>query len=191
VTVSAITSLGFAQAGPARLADHLRGHWAIEMLHQLRDVTFCEDASQVRTGAGPHVIATLPNLVIGMHGRAGQPRRRPTTPRPRPHPPLATLAIPREQPRSTTTPGRWAPSGPGRVGSADLFQAQVENLPDDVLGDRLGLGEADRALGQVVAGKPALDRSDHLRAEREQAQVVLEGAKPSSGLRLYRNAGMP
>jgi hypothetical protein len=52
---------------------------------------------------------------------------------------------------------------------ADFFQAQVENLPDDVLGDRLGLGEADRALGQIVAGKPALDRSDHLRAEREQA----------------------
>jgi hypothetical protein len=46
VTVSAITSLGFAQASPARLADLLRGHWAIEALHHLRDVTFCEDGSQ-------------------------------------------------------------------------------------------------------------------------------------------------
>jgi hypothetical protein len=31
VTVYAITSLGFAQASPARLADLLRGHWAIEI----------------------------------------------------------------------------------------------------------------------------------------------------------------
>jgi hypothetical protein len=30
VTVSAITSLTFAQANPARLADYIRGHWAIE-----------------------------------------------------------------------------------------------------------------------------------------------------------------
>jgi len=71
VTVSAITSLGFAQASPARLADLLRGHWAIEALHHLRDVTFAEDASQVRTCAGPHVMATLRNLVIGMLSWAG------------------------------------------------------------------------------------------------------------------------
>jgi hypothetical protein len=71
VTVYAITSLPFAQASPARLADLLRGHWAIEALHHLRDVTFAEDASQVRTGAGPHVMATLRNLVIGMLSWAG------------------------------------------------------------------------------------------------------------------------
>jgi hypothetical protein len=35
------------------VADLLRGHWAIEALHQLRDVTFVEDASHVRSGAGP------------------------------------------------------------------------------------------------------------------------------------------
>jgi hypothetical protein len=56
---------------PARLADLLRGHWAIEALHHLRDVTFCEDASQVRTGAAPHVMAVLRNLVIGVLSRAG------------------------------------------------------------------------------------------------------------------------
>jgi predicted transposase YbfD/YdcC len=71
VTVYAITSLGFAQARPARLADLLRGHWAIEALHQLRDVTFCEDASQVRSGAGPSVMACLRNLVIGVLCRVG------------------------------------------------------------------------------------------------------------------------
>jgi hypothetical protein len=71
VTVYAVTSLTHAQASPARLADLLRGHWAIEALHHLRDVIFAEDASQVRTGSGPHVMATLRNLVIGVLCRAG------------------------------------------------------------------------------------------------------------------------
>jgi predicted transposase YbfD/YdcC len=53
VTVYAITSLSFELARPARLADLLRGHWAIEALHHIRDTTFCEDASHVRTGGGP------------------------------------------------------------------------------------------------------------------------------------------
>ena len=48
-----ITSLSFAQPSPARLADLLRGHWTIEALQHVRDVTFAEDASQVRTGAAP------------------------------------------------------------------------------------------------------------------------------------------
>ena len=72
VIVYAITSLAFAQASPARLADVLRGHWAIENgLHYLRDVTFAEDGSQVRTGAGPQVMACLRNLVIGALSHAG------------------------------------------------------------------------------------------------------------------------
>jgi hypothetical protein len=66
VTVYAITSLPFEQASPARLADLLRGHWAMEALHHLREVTFAEDASQVGTGAEPSVMATLRNLVIGV-----------------------------------------------------------------------------------------------------------------------------
>jgi predicted transposase YbfD/YdcC len=53
VTVDAITSLTHAQASPARLADLIGGHWAIEALHHLRDTTFAEDGSQVRTGAAP------------------------------------------------------------------------------------------------------------------------------------------
>jgi hypothetical protein len=71
VTVYAVTSLPFEQASPARLADLLRGHWAIEALHHLRDVTFAEDASQVRTGTGPSVLACLRNLAIGVLCRAG------------------------------------------------------------------------------------------------------------------------
>jgi Transposase DDE domain len=72
VIVYAVTSLTFAQASPARLADLLRGHWAIENgLHYVRDVTFSEDASQVRTGTAPQVMATLRNLAIGALSRAG------------------------------------------------------------------------------------------------------------------------
>jgi Transposase DDE domain len=72
VTIYAVTSLTFAQASPARLADYLRGHWAIENgLHYLRDTAFAEDGSQVRTGAGPHVMACLRNLAIGALCGAG------------------------------------------------------------------------------------------------------------------------
>jgi hypothetical protein len=71
VTVYAVTSLTHAQASPARLADLIRGPRAVEALHHLRDVTFAEDASPVRTGSGPHVMATLRNLVIGVLCRAG------------------------------------------------------------------------------------------------------------------------
>ncbi|MFL5795055.1 MAG: ISAs1 family transposase [Actinomycetota bacterium] len=72
VTAYAITSLPFAQASPARLADLIRGHWAIENgLHYIRDVTFAEDGSQVRTGTAPQVMACLRNLVIGVLSRAG------------------------------------------------------------------------------------------------------------------------
>jgi hypothetical protein len=71
MTVYAVTSLTFAQARLARLADLLRGHRAIEALHHLRDVTIAEDGSQARSGAGPSVMACLRNLVIGVLCRAG------------------------------------------------------------------------------------------------------------------------
>ena len=61
----------FAQASPARLADLIRGHWTIENgLHYVRDVTFAEDASQVRAGTAPQVMACLRNLAIGALSRA-------------------------------------------------------------------------------------------------------------------------
>jgi predicted transposase YbfD/YdcC len=95
VIVYAVTSLSFVQAGPARLADLLRGHWAIEALHHLRDVTFCEDSSQVRTGAAPNVMACLRNLAIGMLSRAGRVNVAAAVRRHArdPHRPLATLGI--------------------------------------------------------------------------------------------------
>lgn len=66
MTVYAITNLSAYQASPAHLADYLRGHWRIEALHHIRDVTYGEDASQIRTGNGPRVMASLRNLAIGI-----------------------------------------------------------------------------------------------------------------------------
>jgi hypothetical protein len=60
------------QARPEELAAWIRGHWQIENgLHWVRDVTYAEDMSQVRTGAGPQVMATLRNLAISLHRLAG------------------------------------------------------------------------------------------------------------------------
>jgi predicted transposase YbfD/YdcC len=66
-TVYAITSLTVIQARPAELARIARGHWGIEdRLHWVRDVTYDEDRSQVRTGNGPRVMASLRNLAIAI-----------------------------------------------------------------------------------------------------------------------------
>ena len=64
-TVCAVTSLAATQARPAELAAIVRGHWLIEdRLHWVRDMDWDEDRSQVRTGNGPRVMASLRNLVI-------------------------------------------------------------------------------------------------------------------------------
>jgi hypothetical protein len=86
VTVYAITSLTAAQARPARMADYIRGHWGIEALHHIRDVTLAEDASQVCTRTAPRPMASLRNLaiaVLGAHGHrniAAALRYTPATP---------------------------------------------------------------------------------------------------------------
>jgi len=72
--VYAITDLRDDVAGPAVLARLARGHWAIEnKIHYVRDVTFAEDASRIRTGNAPRVMATLRNIAIGLARAAGQP----------------------------------------------------------------------------------------------------------------------
>lgn len=65
-TVYAVTSLAAHQASPAQLAAWIRGHWRIEALHHIRDVTYSEDASQTRTRNGPRVMATLRNATTGI-----------------------------------------------------------------------------------------------------------------------------
>ncbi|WP_225860530.1 hypothetical protein [Streptomyces triticiradicis] len=73
-TVYAVTGLTAEQAGPAQLARLIRGHWTVEALHHVRDVTFIEDAppasdrgtpTRLRTGNTPRAMATCRNLAIG------------------------------------------------------------------------------------------------------------------------------
>jgi hypothetical protein len=63
-----VTSLAPSKAAPVDLLKLNRGHWKIEnSLHWVRDVTFDEDRSQIRTGVAPRMMATLRNLAISLH----------------------------------------------------------------------------------------------------------------------------
>ncbi|MFJ6068386.1 ISAs1 family transposase [Streptomyces tendae] len=60
-----ITSADAHTAPPELLATWVQSHWEIEnRLHWVRDVTFDEDRSQVRTGNAPRVMAGLRNTAI-------------------------------------------------------------------------------------------------------------------------------
>ena len=68
----AITSLPPERAGAAALLRLLRGHWGIENgAHHVRDVTFDEDRSQIRSGAAPQAVAACRNLAIALLRRRG------------------------------------------------------------------------------------------------------------------------
>jgi predicted transposase YbfD/YdcC len=65
--VYVITSADHKGAPPATLAAWVQGHWGIEnQLHWVRDVTYDEDRSQVRTGNAPQVMATIRNTAISL-----------------------------------------------------------------------------------------------------------------------------
>ena len=67
-----ITSLGPADADPARLLALRRGHWAIEnRLHRQKDIAFGEDASLIHLGHGPTVMALLRDAAITLLHGAG------------------------------------------------------------------------------------------------------------------------
>jgi predicted transposase YbfD/YdcC len=60
-----ITNLPSGHTHPAQVAAYVRNHWHIEnRLHWVRDVTYREDHSRVRTGNAPRVMASLRNLAI-------------------------------------------------------------------------------------------------------------------------------
>lgn len=70
--VYGVTSLSAERATPERLLELVRGHWAIEnRSHWVRDVTYDEDRSQVRSGSIPQVLAALRNTAIGLLRSAG------------------------------------------------------------------------------------------------------------------------
>lgn len=67
-----ITTLAPSQASPERLLELNRGHWSIEnRSHYVRDVTFGEDRSRLRTGNAPQILAALRNLAITLIHRFG------------------------------------------------------------------------------------------------------------------------
>ncbi|MDT0479747.1 hypothetical protein [Streptomyces doebereineriae] len=68
----AITDLTSQEASPERLGRLARSQWTTQnRLHFVRDTTFAEDASQIRTGRAPENMATLRNLAISALRTAG------------------------------------------------------------------------------------------------------------------------
>ena len=68
----AITSRGPDRADAPALLRDLWGHWGIEnKVHWVRDVTWDEDRSQVRTGAAPQVMAACRNIALNLLRRSG------------------------------------------------------------------------------------------------------------------------
>lgn len=70
--VHGVTSIPPGRVRNDRVGEAVRGHWTVEnQLHHCRDVTFDEDRSQVRTGHGPRVMASLRNLALSTMRLAG------------------------------------------------------------------------------------------------------------------------
>lgn len=67
-----LTSRQAARADAPVIAARIRGHWGIEnKTHHVRDVTFGEDASQIRSGAAPQIRAACCNLIMALLRRDG------------------------------------------------------------------------------------------------------------------------
>lgn len=64
--VYAVTDLTAKQADAPEIAHRVREHWGIEnKIHHVRDTSWTEDTSRVRTGTAPRAMAALRNLAIG------------------------------------------------------------------------------------------------------------------------------
>jgi hypothetical protein len=73
-TAYGITSLRPPGAGAPRLLALNRSHWSIENdLHRVRDVTFGEDASRVRRGSSPQILAATRNALTHLLATARVP----------------------------------------------------------------------------------------------------------------------
>jgi len=104
VAALGMTSLTATQATPEHLATYVRSHWSIEnKIHWVRDVTFSEDSSRVRTDHRPRIMATLRNLVIGLIRQAGHTRIAATIRKTRNNPHLiyALMGLPVTSPTTT------------------------------------------------------------------------------------------
>jgi predicted transposase YbfD/YdcC len=72
VAALGVTSLDATRGDPETIAGLVRGQWAIESLHWVRDTLYREDNSAVRTRSGPRAMAALRNLAIGALRQAGR-----------------------------------------------------------------------------------------------------------------------
>jgi predicted transposase YbfD/YdcC len=71
--VYAITSLDHRQADPGLLSSWPQDHWWVEnRVHHVRDVTHGEDASRIRTGTGPQLLAALRNTDLNLARLRGE-----------------------------------------------------------------------------------------------------------------------
>lgn len=69
-TVYGIAALKGELHTATNVSKYLRDHWSIENnLHRVRDTSFNEDKSTIRTGNAPKVMAALRNLVISIFNR--------------------------------------------------------------------------------------------------------------------------
>ena len=72
--VHGITSLPPERADAKRLLELTQGHWGIENgLHYRRDVTLAEDASRIRKGVAPQIMAALRSSVIHVLSEVAAP----------------------------------------------------------------------------------------------------------------------
>lgn len=62
----AISSLSRERADATLLLNRWQGHWGIESLHWLRDVSFGEDKCQVKVGHAPQNLAAFRNAAISL-----------------------------------------------------------------------------------------------------------------------------
>ena len=127
--VYGITDLGPDQAGPTQIGIYTRQHWGIEnRTHYIRDVTFGEDASQVRNANLPHALTTIRNLVLQHIPPHRTCQHRPHTQTPLPRPPPNPRSLRTQTSRHsigqiTNSPGPWgwhSRREDGRMGKARL-----------------------------------------------------------------------
>jgi len=89
-----ITSLGRDRVDVSRLGELIRSHWGIEnRLHHVRDVTWGEDASRVRRGSSPEVLAALRNTANYLLEKVKAPSKAAATRRFAAHPHEATRLV--------------------------------------------------------------------------------------------------
>lgn len=64
--VYGVTSQPADRADEKTILSQTRGHWTVESLHHVRDVTWDEDRCRIRTGHAPQAMAALRNLATSL-----------------------------------------------------------------------------------------------------------------------------